>query len=180
MIITLTGLPGAGKSTIAKLLSKKLDTPWYSIGTLRGKMAEDRGMTIDEFNKLGESEDFTDKEVDEYQKKLGENTEKLIMDGRLSWHFIPKSLKVFLDVDKKEAANRIFEASKKGLRQDEKPYKSADEVLVSINNRLESDQTRYKKYYNIDYLDRSNYDLVIDTTKKSPDQIVNEILDALG
>ena len=95
MIITLTGLPGAGKSTIAELLSKKLDTPWYSIGTLRGKMAEERGMTIDEFNTLGESEDFTDKEVDEYQKKLGKNTEKLIIDGRLSWYFIPNFKNVF-------------------------------------------------------------------------------------
>ncbi|MBI2473155.1 AAA family ATPase [Candidatus Uhrbacteria bacterium] len=84
MIITITGIPGAGKSTIAKVLSKKLNVPWYSVGDLRGKMAKERGLTIDELNHLGETQDFTDKEVDQYQEKLGKEQDGFIMDGRLS------------------------------------------------------------------------------------------------
>jgi cytidylate kinase len=179
MIITLTGLPGAGKSTIAKLLSEKLGWTWYSIGDLRGKLAQERGMTIDEFNTLGETQAFTDRDVDQYQTTLGREQNHLVIDGRLSWHFIPNSLKVFLDVDENEAAKRIFEAAKNGLRKDEKPYASQKEVKQRVHDRLVSDQKRYQQYYQLDYLDRSNYDLTINTSSLTPTQIVEKILDKL-
>lgn len=179
MIITLTGLPGAGKSTIAKLLSDKLGFHWYSMGDLRGKLAQERGMTIDEFNHLGETQSFTDEDIDTYQTRLGKEQDRLIIDGRLSWHFIPNSLKVFLDVDENEAARRIYEAAKNGLRKDEKPYTSTEEVKQRVHARVASDQKRYQQYYQLDYLDRSNYDLVIDTTSLTPEQIVQTILDKI-
>ncbi len=176
MIITLTGYPGAGKSTIAKLLSEELNIPWYSIGDLRGKMAKERGMTIDEFNALGETESFTDHEVDEYQTSLGKKGEDLIIDGRLSWHFIPSSHKIFLDVNPDEGAKRIYQAASEGLREDELPFNDPSEVKQRVEERMTSDQKRYKKYYNIDYLDHDNYDLVIDTTSLNPEQIVEQII----
>lgn len=179
MTITITGVPGAGKSTVATMLSQRLKIPWYSMGDLRGKMATERGITIDELNAIGERKAFTDTDVDEYQAKLGREQDNFIMEGRLSWHFIPRSLKVFLDVDADEAAHRIFDASKKGLRPDEKPYASAQEVKERVAARLASDSRRYQKYYNVDYLDRSNYDAVIDTTNKTPDEILSLILTAL-
>lgn len=180
MILTLTGLPGAGKSTIATLLSKKLDMPWYSIGDLRGQMAEERGMTIDQFNALGEKEDFTDKDVDNFQTKLGNTQDNFIMDGRLSWYFIPKSFKIFLDVDEDHAAERIFHASKEGLRPDEDPYETPQDVRKTIEARLASDQKRYHKYYSVNYLDRNNYDLVIDTSTKTPEEIVKIITQTIS
>lgn len=179
MIITITGIPGAGKSTIATLLSKKLNMPWYSVGDLRGKMAKERGLTIDELNHLGETQDFTDKEVDQYQENLGKTQDGFIMDGRLSWHFIPHSFKIFLDVDAQEASERIFAASQKGLRSDEHPYSTSEEVKQAIAKRLTSDQKRYKQYYSIDYLDKKNYDLFIDTTNKTPEETTDLILKAL-
>ncbi len=179
MIITLTGLPGAGKSTIAKLLSEKLNMPWYSMGDLRGKLAIDRGMTIDEFNQLGESEAFTDQDVDDYQTQLGRENDRLIIDGRLSWHFIPHSFKIFLDINEDIAAQRIFQAAKQGLRSDERPYNSVEEVKERTRLRLASDQKRYQQYYGLDYLDTSNYDLVIDTSKLTPDEIIQVILDKI-
>lgn len=179
MTITLTGLPGAGKSTIASLLAKKLNIPWYSIGDLRGKMARERGVSIDELNVIGETQAFTDKDVDTYQEKLGREQDNFILDGRLSWYFVPNSFKVFLDVDEDEAARRIFEDSKQGLRKDEKPYSSVKEVKERIRARLASDQKRYKRYYNVGFLDRSNYDLVIDTTHLKPEEIVDKILKAV-
>lgn len=55
-----------------------------------------RGMTLAEYNKLGETDPSTDIEVDEYQKKLGETEDNFIIEGRTSWHFIPHSLKFLL------------------------------------------------------------------------------------
>lgn len=179
MIISITGLPGSGKTTVIKQLSESLGVPWYSVGNLRGKMAEERGMTIDELNSLGETEAFTDKDVDDYQTKLGESGESFVIDGRLSWHFIPNSFKVFLDVDPDVGAQRIYSASQKGERDDEKAYTSVEEVKRHIAERVASDVRRYQKYYGIDFLDRSNYDLVLDTTNLTIDEKARIILDRL-
>ena len=91
MIITIAGDPGSGKSTIARMLAAKLGLMYYSIGAKRRMMAEEREMTLEELNQLGEKEDFTDREVDEWQKKLGETRDGFIMEGRTSFFFIPNS-----------------------------------------------------------------------------------------
>jgi predicted cytidylate kinase len=161
MIITINGTPGSGKSTIAKYLEKKLKLKHYSMGDLRRKMALERGMTIDELNRLGEKEAWTDKDADNYQKKLGEKEDNFIIDGRLSWFFIPKSIKVLVKADLKRAAERIFLAK----RSSEKKYRKVSEVLKEIRERIKSDVRRYKKYYRInDIYGIKNYDIIIDTS----------------
>ncbi len=180
MIITLSGLPGAGKSTLKNHLAEQLGLKKYSMGDLRGKMAQDRGMTIDEFNKLGETEAFTDKEADEYQKKLGETEDNFVIDGRLSWYFIPQSFKVFLAVDNKAAAERIFADRKANTTRDDEPdYESVEQVEKAITDRLKSDQARYQKWYGIDFLNQANYDLVIDTTSIPASETLGKVLDAV-
>ena len=51
MIITISGKPGAGKTTVGKAVAARLGLEFYSMGDLRGKMASDRGLTIDELSK---------------------------------------------------------------------------------------------------------------------------------
>lgn len=179
MIITITGLPGSGKTTIVKLLSEALQLPWYSVGDLRGKMAEERGITIDELNAIGEQEAFTDKDVDDYQKTLGNSRSSFIIDGRLSWYFIPSSFKIFLDVNDVVGATRIFDAIKKGERKDETSCQTIEDTKKMIRLRIESDDRRYQKYYGVHFLDRSNYDLLIDTSSLTPDEVANKILETL-
>lgn len=173
MIITLSGDPGSGKSTVAKILAQRLKLKHYSMGDMRGKMALDLGLTIDELNKRGENESFTDKDVDEYQRTLGKTENNFIVDGRLSFYFIPNSYKIYLKVDERVAAQRIFSAPK---RADEKIYSSIDDVLNTTKARIESDKKRYQKYYGVNYTDVKQYDLVIDTTNNTPEQIADIII----
>lgn len=176
MIITISGLPGSGKSTVGKRLAKQLGYRFYSMGDLRGKMAMERGMSIDQLNKLGESEVWTDQEADEYQKKLAQTEDNFVIDGRLSWHFIPQSFKVFLTVDVEEGARRIF----KRQRPDEPPVTSVQEMAAQIRARIASDNTRYQKWYGVQFNDPKNYDVVINTTRGGQKQVVKEIVARLS
>lgn len=162
MIITISGVPGSGKTSVGKIIAQRLGVPFYSVGGLRGKMAMERGLNIDELNKLGETDRTTDTQVDDYQKELGEKEDGFVIEGRLSWHFIPQSFKVFLDCGPDEAARRIL--ASRDQRPDEDLPMDMESMKRRIEERLASDQRRYRDIYGLDYRDKSHYDLVLDTT----------------
>ncbi len=176
MIISISGMPGSGKSTVAKLLSRRLGVKRYYMGGMRREMARKKGMDIEQLNAVGEKEDWTDREVDVFQKELGRKEDNFIIEGRLSFLFIPRSFKVFLDVDFHVGARRIYEDVKSNTERNEPRYKTVEEAEKAIRKRLESDLRRYRKYYGTDVLDRSHYDLIIDTTKMTPDEVAESIM----
>lgn len=183
MIISICGDPGSGKTSVTKILSERLGMPWYSMGDLRGKIARDRGITIDELNRIGETDKSTDTAVDDLQKRMGEEEDGFVIEGRLSWHFIPKSFKVFLHCEPAEAARRIFlqQRNREGGREDERRYASEADVMEEMRKRVESDARRYEKHYGVRLGDMSNFDLVLDTTgHASPEETAEQILKAVG
>lgn len=174
MIITISGKPGSGKSTVGKLIAKKLKFKHYSIGDLRREIAKKHGLTIDELNKIGEKEVWTDKEVDDYLKRLGQTEDNFIVDGWISFYFIPDSIKIFLDVDLREAAKRIF----KDQRPEEEHKDTVDEVFEMIKNRLEETTRRYEKHYGIkDFTDKKYYGLIINTTNLTVNKVADKIIE---
>jgi cytidylate kinase len=172
LIITISGQAGSGKSTIAKVLSRRLHLQHYSMGDLRRKMAEERRMTLAELNRLGESQDFTDREVDELQTKLGKHEDGFVIDGRTSWYFIPRSVKVYLDAKLADRAQRVFQDE----RSVEK-FASIKDAEIALEEREQSDSKRYRKYYGIDAYDKRHYDIVVDTTGLSPDRVAEAIIE---
>jgi len=172
MIISLSGNQGSGKSVLAEKLAAALGWPRYYMGGLRREAAARRGLTLAEYNKLGETDPATDLEVDEYQKKLGETEDNFIIEGRTSWYFIPHSLKIFLKVDEIEGARRILLAKREG--EDDK-MSTLEEVLASTRRRQLSDQTRYQKYFGIDAYNLDNFDYVVDSTNLSEDGVFAEV-----
>jgi predicted cytidylate kinase len=176
MIISLTGTIGSGKSTIAQMLADKLGWPRYYMGGLRRAAAQKRGLTLAEYNRLGETDITTDQEVDLYQKKMGETQDNFIIEGRTSWYLIPQSFKIYLDVKPEEGARRVFGSlQKKNDRNEDKELKSVEDVKASMAKRLASDGLRYKKYYNINVNDLSHYDFYLDTTTLTPDQVFQAV-----
>ncbi len=176
MIISLSGAGGSGKSTVAQHLSEVLGWPRYYIGGLRREAAAKRGLTLAEYNKLGESDADTDKEVDEYQKKLGETEDNFIIEGRTSWYFIPHSLKIYLDVDDDEGAKRVFgHLQQKNKRNEDRHLNSIEAVKESIRQRLTSDNLRYWQYYGIDGQKRENYDFYLNTTGLNSEEVFQRV-----
>ncbi len=172
MKITLSGALGSGKSTVAKLVAQKLDLNHYSTGDFMREIALKRKVTLLELGKLAETDPSVDKELDQRQISLGKEEDNFIIDARLGWHFIPDSIKVFLNVADREAARRIF-AEK---RKDEKYNITLKATLKNIKQREESEIKRYQQYYGINYFDLKNYDLVIDTTKLTAEKVAEKII----
>ncbi len=173
MMITISGFPGSGKSTVGKILADKLKYRFFSMGNLRGKIAINHNLTIDQLNKIGETEEWTDKEADKELIKIGKEENNYVIDTRLGFHFIPDSVKIFLDVDLKTGAERIFKGPR---RADEKKYSSVEALKGELKQRIKSDKKRYKRWYNVDFTKKSNYDLVIDTTDLTPEKTAEKIL----
>lgn len=179
MIITLSGLPGAGKSTLKNLLAERLGLKKYSMGDMRGEMAKARGITIDQLNDIGLTDASTDGDVDRFQETLGKTQDNFVIDGAMSWYFIPHSKKIFLKVDPRVGAERIFaDRDRNPNRTDEPDYQTVEETQVALAARAAHNDERYKKWYNgASYLTESNYDLVIDTTHLTTEEVLQKIID---
>lgn len=179
MIITLAGHAGTGKTTVGKILEQKLGYEFLYTGGMVRKMAEDKHMTVAEFQDSLDNLTELDEYIDGYQKKLGETRDNIIIDGHIAFHFIPHSFKVKLLVDPHEGARRIFAQSQKEDRGNEKKYADLDEAFAETQARIERHKQRFKQKYNIDMDDAHNYDLVIDTTSISAEAVAQKIVDNL-
>jgi cytidylate kinase len=104
--------------------------------------------------------------------ELGKTRDRLILDSRLAWHFIPTAFKVFLSVDPVVGAERVFNAS----RNDE----NNPSLEVTLENNLKRqaiEDQRFHKLYNVNFRKYGNYDLIIDTSYTSPEAIARKIKD---
>jgi len=171
MIITISGPAGAGKSTVAKLIARKLKLEHFSMGDLSREIAEKKGMTIEEFNEWGENNPERDQIIDDHQKYLGKEKTNMVIDGRLSFHFIPHSFKIYIDATKEIRAKRRLQDKKNS-----EVYKNLNEAIEKIKSRDEKDKKRYLERYGLNPFDHTHYDLVIDSSDKLPEVIIKKII----
>ena len=172
MTITISGNPGSGKSTVAELLEKKLGINYVYSGMVFRELAEKYDMTLEEFGKYCEENSDIDKEIDDRQLEILKKG-NIILEGRLAgWLAHSNNISAFkvaiiADIDIR--AKRIVNREKGNIETRKK------EIL----ERERSENIRYKKYYNFDQKDTSIYDIVIDSGNKSPQEIVDIIIQKL-
>ena len=165
---------GSGKWTVSKLLAEKL---WYeivSIGDMKRKLAAEMWINIIEFNKMGDNPENAkefDLKYEEFQQNL-KLTDNIILDSRLWFYAQPKAFKILLDVDEEIAGERIFKAE----RSTDK-HATKNHAINEVKERNLSDKERYMKLYNVDLWDPNNYNLVIDTSERTPEEVLEIILD---
>lgn len=175
MIITISGKAGSGKSTIAKMLAKRLNLKHYSIGDLMRQLSKDKGISLLKLSKLAETDKTIDKELDKKQIELGKKEDNFVIDGRLTAFFLPKAdFKIFLDCKDNVRSERILKD-----KRDEEKSQNLKETIKKIKAREESERKRYKKYYNIDYYKKDLYDYYLDTTDLSIKEVLENILKRL-
>jgi cytidylate kinase len=174
MIVTISGEPGAGKSSCARGLAAGLKLARYSTGDLMRKMAAERGKKLEELSRDAEHSFDIDRELDERQKLLGRAEDDFVIDGRLSAFFIPHAIKVFLTADLDERARRIHHDGR-----DEERSESIENAREQILARQNSEIKRYLAWYDFNPYDPKFYDIVFDTTRHSVDETVRRITDAV-
>jgi len=170
MIITIGGLAGTGTTTLAEVLSEKLDVPYISAGSIFREMAVEHGMSVLEFSEFAEGNDDIDKEIDKRQAEKAKSSENLIIEGRLSAFFVDNA-------DLRLCLMTPFDVRSKRIAQRED--KSVEVAKSEIITREKSEALRYKEIHNIDISNMEIYDLIINTDSFDPQSISEIIIQTL-
>lgn len=167
--ITISGTPGSGKTTVSRILEKKLGLKYVYSGDVFRDMAKKYNMSLEDFGKYCEKHRDVDQQLDDYQLEML-NKGNVIVEGRIAGWIAHRNnisaLKVLIDTDVETRAKRVVNREKGDAKKREK----------EIVTREKSEATRYKKYYNIDLKDKSIYDVVIDSGNKTPEEIADIII----
>ena len=171
MIITITGKPCSGKSVVISYLIEKYGFEKFSGGEVFRRIATERGIDILELNRKQDTS--IDKLVDEEITKIGERDidKNIIFDSRTAWHFIPKSFKVFLNIDEDEQAKRLIGSG----RTNEIVDLSIEDAKKSLSERWNLENERYKMLYDFDNRNMDEFDFVINTSNLSVEDVAEKI-----
>ncbi len=166
VVIAVSGQPASGKTTIAKKLAEMYGLRYVSNGMLFRKLAEELGVSFIELHKRAEQDYTIDKMIDE---KAIEEAKKgnVVIEGHLAGWILKDiaDVRIYLKADLNLRAERL--AKRDG--------KSIEEALAEIKFREENNRNRYLKIYGIDIRDLSVFDIVLDTTYLTVDEVL-EIL----
>ncbi|AAT43251.1 (d)CMP kinase [Picrophilus oshimae] len=167
MRITISGKSGSGKTTVGRLLADKLHYSFISGGYFFRKKAEEFNMNLLEFNKYSESHPEIDYEQDKMLLNFLKNNDNIVLESRLSSYIAYtnniEAFKIYLYASDDIRYKRLMERDKTDI--------------LTLNERYRSEILRYMEFYGIDYNNYIYYDIIIDTDKKSPDEIVNDIIE---
>ncbi len=174
MQIAFSGKLGSGKSTVCAILKEKYGYEIYSTGTIQRKVAADMGITTLELNKRMSEDPSLDHIIDDAVVKLSRERagDKLIYDSRMAWHFAENTFKVYMYVDPTVAAKRVTAADRGNVEK----YESVEEAREMLIARSLEENKRFKDIYGVDNFDYNNYDLIIDSTSATPEQIAETIV----
>lgn len=166
--IAISGDLGSGKTVVGHLLADMAHTRLISIGELQRSIASKLNMTTLELNKYAETHPEIDREIDSRFQNFKNTPDALVIDSRMAWHLLPDCFKVYLEVDIRTAAKRVLYDK---ARNGEPSYQSVESAIVDLRARRESEDKRFLKQYAVDCAQLSNFDLVVNTSDSSPEEI---------
>ena len=173
--ISLAGDLGSGKSTVSAILIERLGARYHSTGAICRAIAKEHGIDVVQMNVYMETHPEVDKEIDDGLCALSDVDENMVIDSRMAWHFVKGTFRVYMSTEAYESAKRIYRAKRDG-----DGASSIEEMAQNIRARKASENKRYAEKYGVDCNDLNNYDLVVDTTYASPEEVAEAILSSFA
>jgi len=169
MLITISGLPGSGKTTVARLVAAALRLEHVYAGNIFRRQAEEAGLTLQEYVRRAETDRTIDRQLDDRMRERA-RAGNAVLEGRLAAVMAAEAgmgaLRVFLDASEAVRADRI--TNREGG--------ATLERLQEIQARETSDRQRYRDIYGVDYHDHTLYDVVVETDRRTPEDLAEEIV----
>ncbi len=173
--ISLAGDLGSGKSTVSRILLDRLSATYYSTGAICRELATKYELNVAQFNQYMETHPEVDAEIDDGLRALSQREETMVIDSRMAWHFVHPSFRVYMTTEFEESAKRILRDERVTER-----FSTLEEATLNIKTRRDSEKKRYFELYHVNTKDMSNYDLVVDSTYATPEEVAECILHCLA
>ncbi len=178
--IVISGMPAAGKTTVAKLLANKLGLSVIGGGDILKEMAKDRGYTpggddwwdTDDgirFMRERETNSEFDKEADARLIKKIEAGNVVVTSYTAPW-IAKDGFKIWLNANVKNRAQRMAKRDNTGIT----------ETIKTARIRDKENYALYKKLYNFELgRDTVPFDLIIDTDSIPAEEVAERILNKM-
>jgi CMP/dCMP kinase len=169
---TLTGDLGSGKSAVSKLLCAATGYDYVSTGRIQRQLAEEMGLDTLEMNRRADTDPSIDERIDGIFIALGKDPKGYVIDSRMAWFFLPNSFKVYLQTDAQTAASRVMRDPSRKSEE----YGTEAEAMQKLLARKASENARFLVKYGADCANLHNFDVVIDTSQRTPEAVAALIL----
>src|SRR5438128_12690573 len=83
VLITISGLPGSGKTTVARLVAARLGLRHVYAGDIFRRQAEAAGLSLEEYARRAETDHTIDRRLDEQMRRRAAEGEA-VLEGRLA------------------------------------------------------------------------------------------------
>lgn len=171
MLITISGLPGSGTTTLSRLVADALGLDRLPGGEVFRQMAAESGMTLAEFGRHAQDHPEHDRELD---RRLLERAREgdVVLESRLSGWLATeadlRAVRVWVACDDEERARRV--GGRDGT--------DVDTALADNAAREALERARYLELYRIDLTDLSIYDLVLDSSTDTAEALAGQVVEA--
>ncbi len=170
MLVTISGLPGSGTTTVSVLVADLLGVDRLPGGEVFRQMAAEAGMSLRDFGAHAQGHPEIDRELDdrlEARAAAGGCVIESRLAGWLATRAGLTAVRVWVDCDDQVRAARV--AAREGT--------SLTQALIDNADRSDLERARYQAVYGIDLDDRTTYDLVLDSSETGPEPLAEAIVE---
>lgn len=152
--IAVSGPPGSGKTTYARRLARDLGLEYYSAGMIFRELAREKGISLEELNRIAAEDPRIDMEIDARTLKIGCKGGVVVEGHLVAWVLgSVADVRIYVTAPLEVRVRRIASREKRSL----------EEVYRETVFREYLQWRRFLDYYGIDANSLHIFNLVIDT-----------------